>query len=84
MTDRKQRLAKRKMSTEEMEFLLGTELLDACPDDAKRLLLASMAAKEVQAGERFIRQGDSARNFYLIQKGSCLIPRASPAPLVPG
>lgn len=73
MTDRKQRLAKRKMSTEEMEFLLGTELLDACPDDAKSLLLASMAAKEVQAGERFIRQGDSARNFYLIQNGSCLV-----------
>ena len=73
MADRKHRLSKRKMSTEEIEFLMGTELLEACPPDAKSLLLASMAAREVSAGERFINQGDSARNFYLIQKGSCLV-----------
>jgi tRNA A-37 threonylcarbamoyl transferase component Bud32 len=73
MTSRKQRLAKRKMSTDEIEFLLGTDLFDACPEEARSILLSSMAARDVSAGERFIRQGDSARNFYLIQNGSCLV-----------
>jgi len=73
MTGRKQRLAKRKMTNEEMEFLFGTELFDAFPEDARSLLLAAMVAKEIKAGQRFIKQGDSAKNLYLIQKGSCLV-----------
>lgn len=73
MTGSRHRLAKRKMSSEEVGFLLETDLLEACPEEARSQLLASMAARELQAGERFIRQGDPARNFYLIQKGSCLV-----------
>ena len=73
MNSRRQRLVKRKMSKEEIEFLLGTDLFESCPEEARKILLSSMAAKEVPAGEIFIRQGQPARNFYLIQNGSCLV-----------
>jgi serine/threonine protein kinase len=62
-----------KMSKEDRDFLLKTELLLAAPEKAKSQLLASMTRKPVKAGERFISQGDRGDCFYVIQKGSCTV-----------
>ncbi len=67
------RLKKRKMSTEDSEYLMGTDLFAAAPEESKNQLLACLAPMTIRAGERFIRQGDEADCLYLIQKGSCTV-----------
>ena len=61
------------MSYEDSEYLLGTDLFDAAPEESKSQLLACLAPMTVRAGERFIRQGDEADCLYLIQKGLCTV-----------
>ncbi len=73
MTDLPRRLKKRKMSPEDFEFLMGTDLLEAAPEEAKSQLMASMASMEIDAGQKFISQGDRGDSFYLIQSGKCIV-----------
>jgi CRP-like cAMP-binding protein len=61
------------MTTEEVEFLLGTDLFRAAPSEARSSLLAAMTRKTVEAGKRFIRQGDEGNEFFIIQSGYCVV-----------
>lgn len=67
------RTKKRKMTSDDFEYLIGTQLLQAAPEEARSQVLACLAHTYVQAGERFIRQGEEADCLYLIQEGSCLV-----------
>ena len=62
---------KRKMYPSDLEFLITTPLLNAIPLEAKCPLLDRMTPQRVQAGARFIAQGDEGDTFYIIQEGSC-------------
>jgi serine/threonine protein kinase len=62
---------KRKMYPSDLEFLITTPLLKAIPLEAKCPLLNRMTPQQVQAGARFITQGDEGDTFYIIQEGSC-------------
>ena len=73
MANMPRRLKKSKMSTEDSEYLMGTDLFAAAPEESKNQLLACLAPMTIRAGERFIRQGDEADCLYLIQKGSCVV-----------
>jgi eukaryotic-like serine/threonine-protein kinase len=73
MPSRSRRLKKRKMSSEDSEYLLSTDFFAAAPDESKGQVLACLAPMTIRAGERFIRQGDEADCLYLIQKGSCTV-----------
>jgi eukaryotic-like serine/threonine-protein kinase len=73
MTSHSKRLKKRKMSTEDSEYLMSTDLFAAAPEESKNQLMGCLAPMNIRAGERFIRQGDEADCLYLIQKGSCTV-----------
>ena len=64
---------KRKMYPCDLEFLITTPLLEAIPLEAKCPLLNHMTPQYVQAGTRFIAQGDEGDTFYIIQEGSCVV-----------
>ena len=59
------------MYPSDLEFLITTPLLKAIPLEAKCPLLDRMNPQQVQAGARFIAQGDEGDTFYIIQEGSC-------------
>jgi len=61
------------MSHEDFDFLMGTELLLATPDEAKSQLLGYMTPVRLKAGERLISQGEKGNRFYIIQRGSCTV-----------
>jgi len=73
MAGPKERIKKRKMDQEDFEFLMGSELVQAAPDEARSQLMAALAPIRVKAGERFIRQGDEGSSVYLVQHGSCIV-----------
>jgi eukaryotic-like serine/threonine-protein kinase len=73
MSGHSKRLKKRKMSSKDFSYLLGTDLFKAAPEEAQNRLLACMAPLTVRAGERFIHQGEEADCLYLIQQGSCVV-----------
>jgi serine/threonine protein kinase len=56
-----------------LEFTLCSEFINFLPQEVARHLLHSMTFKHFAKGERFIRQGEEGKNFYLILKGSCLV-----------
>jgi CRP-like cAMP-binding protein len=56
-----------------VRFLHGTDIFNALPEQATANLLACMAPMTIQAGERFIRQGEDGYTLYLIQEGSCTV-----------
>ena len=61
------------MSREDFEFLMGTELLIATPDEAKSQLMSYMTPVRLKTGERLISQGEKGDRFYIIQHGSCTV-----------
>lgn len=65
------RLKKRKIAQEDFDYLMGTDLFQATPEEGRSQLLACLVPMTIRAGERFIRQGDDADCLYVIQKGSC-------------
>jgi CRP-like cAMP-binding protein len=67
------RLKKTRISQEDSQFLLDSEIFKAVPDHAKSHLLACLARVAVEEGERFIRQGEQGNSLYLIQDGSCTV-----------
>lgn len=64
---------KRRMYPSDLEFFMSLPLFDALPLEAKCPLLNCMTPIQVQAGERFISQGDEADTFFVIQEGSCVV-----------
>jgi CRP-like cAMP-binding protein/tRNA A-37 threonylcarbamoyl transferase component Bud32 len=64
---------KRGVSSRDLEFLMGTKLFDALSDEAKCSLVNSMKQQHLEAGERFIRQGQEGATFFVVQEGSCVV-----------
>ncbi|MDM8549398.1 protein kinase [Desulfobacterales bacterium HSG2] len=52
---------------------LSSNFLRFVPHDAISSLLNSMNYRHVEAGERFITQGEAGNTAYIIQRGSCLV-----------
>lgn len=52
---------------------LCSELTDSLSRDVIQKLLGQMEFHRIRKGERFIRQGEEAVEFYLILKGSCSV-----------
>jgi eukaryotic-like serine/threonine-protein kinase len=73
MQDPRECFRKKKMSQEDLDFLVNTDLFRATPEEAHSELLYSLRRKEVKAGQRFIRQGAKGNRFYLIHHGTCVI-----------
>lgn len=63
----------RRMTTEDFNFLMGTDLLLAAPDEAKSHLLSVMSPVRISAGQRLISQGEKGDRFYVIQEGTCTV-----------
>ena len=63
----------RRMYPSDLEFFMSLPLFDALPLEAKCPLLNYMIPIRVQAGERFITQGDEGDTFFVIQEGSCVV-----------
>jgi len=64
---------KKRICPSDLEFFMRTELFDAISEEAKCPLLNCMTPKHIQAGERFLRQGDEGDTFYVIQDGLCVV-----------
>jgi serine/threonine protein kinase len=64
---------KKRISPADFEFFMSTQLFDAISEEAKCPLLNCMTPGHIQAGERFLRQGDEGDTFYVIQEGSCVV-----------
>jgi serine/threonine protein kinase len=64
---------KKRMYPRDLEFLMRVPLLDCLTQDARCPLLNTMTPEHVQAGERFISQGDEGNSLYLIQEGTCVV-----------
>lgn len=62
-----------RFSGPEFQFLRQTPFFTAIPEDARFHLMVAMKPVRIPAGERFIRQGEAADSFYLIQNGSCTV-----------
>lgn len=56
-----------------LEITLCSELTNALSREVIQVLLGQMEFKRIRKGERFIRQGEEADQFYLILKGSCVV-----------
>ena len=64
---------KKLISSSDREFLLNTNLFSSVPGESITPLLNNLDFKHVEAGERFITQGDEGDSFYIIHNGSCII-----------
>jgi eukaryotic-like serine/threonine-protein kinase len=58
-----------------LDFLLKTKLLKALPTEAVEPLLRCLVLREIQAGERFIHQGQAEDSLFVIQEGVCALSR---------
>lgn len=56
-----------------LEITLCSELINALSREIIQELLKNMEFHRIRKGERFIRQGGEADQFYLILKGSCIV-----------
>ena len=65
--------SEKRMYPGDLEFLISSSLFDTIPLEAKGPLLDCVTPIHVQAGERFIAQGDEGDTFYIIQEGSCVV-----------
>ncbi|MEW6666774.1 MAG: protein kinase [Thermodesulfobacteriota bacterium] len=61
------------MDPEDLEFLLGTPLLDSITQEARSLLLSRLTRTTVRAGERLMAQGEEGDSLFIIRRGSCLV-----------
>ncbi len=73
MNNQDQEGKKKRVSRTDYEFLNRTRLFDVIPDEAKSHLLLSMKPVRVNAGERFISQGEQGDCLYLVRKGDCTV-----------
>jgi serine/threonine protein kinase len=64
---------RKRMYPRDLEFLMRVSLFDCLAQEARCPLLNSMTPKQVEAGERFISQGDEGNTLYLIQDGTCVV-----------
>jgi serine/threonine protein kinase len=58
---------------EDISFLIEAGLFDSISQVGISLILNSLIREEVKAGARFIRQGETGKCLYLVQKGTCTV-----------
>ncbi|MCG8635405.1 MAG: protein kinase [Desulfobacterales bacterium] len=63
----------RMVLAEEGTLNLRTKFLRFIPPYTRHALLTGLELKEVKKSHRFIRQGDSSGDAYIIRRGSCLL-----------
>ena len=63
------RLVQEEEGTSKAEY----KLLNYFSEDEKKLLTSRVTCKIIEAGERFITQGDVMQTLYVIKRGSCLL-----------
>ncbi len=64
---------RKKMSPDDLDFLLHTSFFKSIPDESICPLLNSLSYYSAKAGERIIVQGEIGDKFYIIRKGSCIV-----------
>jgi CRP-like cAMP-binding protein len=57
----------------ELDRSIRIPLFDAIPESAKKKLLAAGSPKQIEAGERLIRQGAEGDGFFIVLKGYCAV-----------
>ncbi|MEW5908865.1 MAG: protein kinase [Thermodesulfobacteriota bacterium] len=62
-----------RVKAEEGTANLRTKFLQFISLNGKTPLLHGMAVKQINSGERFIRQGDPKGPAYIIQRGTCIV-----------
>lgn len=55
------------------DFLMGTPIFEAIPEEARNRLMGAMKPVHVPAKQRFISQGQEGDSFYIIQNGACSV-----------
>ncbi|MBN1105740.1 MAG: protein kinase [Deltaproteobacteria bacterium] len=63
----------RGMDPEDLEFLLGTPLVDYISQEARCPLLSHLSRKRVRAGKRLMAQGEQGDSLFIIRRGTCLV-----------
>jgi predicted Ser/Thr protein kinase len=63
----------REMDPEDLDFLLGTPLLDSITQEARCLLLSCLTRTTIRAGERLMVQGEEGNSLFIIRRGSCVV-----------
>lgn len=63
----------KRMTPQDLEFLLETNLFNSIPHESVSPLLNSLSFMHFEPGERFITQGDEGDSLYIIRKGACII-----------
>ncbi len=57
------------LTRDDFQWFMHSPFFEAIPDEAKKHLFRLIRPRKVNAGERFIRQGDDGRSFYIIREG---------------
>ena len=63
------------MSTEEIELLQGMAVFGAVSDAALEVILTGSSKVRLGIGETFIREGDEAQAFYVLEEGRVRVQR---------
>jgi CRP-like cAMP-binding protein len=63
----------RLVQEEEGTSAANHKLLNYFSEDEKKRLASRMTRKSIEAGDRFITQGDVQQTAYIIQRGACLL-----------
>lgn len=64
---------RRWMDPEDLDFLLGTPILDSITQEARCPLLSCLTRTAIRAGERLLAQGEEGNSLFIIRRGSCLV-----------
>lgn len=59
--------------SQDLEFLMRTELLRVAPQNMNRLLLDALTKVTFPAGERIVHQGTNGDRLFILHKGSCIV-----------
>lgn len=62
-------------SSSHLKFTLCSEQLNSLPQEVASKFIQHMTFIHIKKGERIIRQGDEAKTFYIILKGTCNVLR---------
>lgn len=62
-----------RVQAEEGTANLRTKFLKFVSQDAHSPLLKGMRFRHIKAGERFITQGETGREAYIVQRGACIV-----------
>ena len=61
------------VTSQDLEFLMRTELLRVAPQGRKRLLLDALSRVTFPPGERIVNQGTTGDRLFILHKGSCVV-----------